>query len=86
MKFFSGGIALLFLSSSITMSVPFALGHVIDVIYSGDSIAMKENLKNVCTGLFGIFLIGGLSNFGRVYLLNVAGIHSANFNTFILLF
>lgn len=60
-------------SSSITMAVPFALGHVIDVIYTADPVEMKQNLKNVCLGLVGLFVTGGLANFGRVYLMNIAG-------------
>ena len=55
------------------MSVPFALGHVIDIIYTGDAATMKENLNIVCLTLTGVFLAGGASNFGRVYLMNVAG-------------
>ncbi|KAB7499643.1 ATP-binding cassette sub-family B member 10, mitochondrial, partial [Armadillidium nasatum] len=68
----AAGIALLAFSSSITMAVPFALGHVIDVIYTADPVEMKQNLKNVCLGLVGLFVTGGLANFGRVYLMNIA--------------
>lgn len=58
------------------MAVPFALGHVIDIIYTADTIAMKQNLQHVCLALTGVFLTGAAANFGRVYLMNVAGIRS----------
>lgn len=66
-------IGLLTISSTITMAVPFALGHVIDIIYTADTLAMKQNLQNVCLTLTGVFLTGAAANFGRVYLMNVAG-------------
>lgn len=55
------------------MAVPFALGHVIDIIYTADTLTMQQNLQKVCLALTGVFLIGGIANFGRVYLMNVAG-------------
>ncbi|XP_042868828.1 ATP-binding cassette sub-family B member 10, mitochondrial-like isoform X1 [Penaeus japonicus] len=69
----AGAISLLAISSTITMAVPFALGHVIDIIYTADPTAMKQNLDRVCLALSGIFLLGASANFGRVYLMNVAG-------------
>ncbi|KAK7012586.1 ATP-binding cassette sub- B member 10, mitochondrial, partial [Halocaridina rubra] len=66
-------VCLLALSSTITMAVPFALGQVIDIIYTDDHTVLKQNLNQVCFILSGVFLLGGLSNFGRVYLMNVAG-------------
>ena len=81
--FISVGIGLLFISSSVTMAVPFALGQVIDIIYSMDQMKndqskeeSKEQTKNtlnrVCLVLVGVFALGGLANFGRVYLMRVA--------------
>ena len=80
------------------MTVPFALGKVIDFIYiidrkspkmddgSPPSDAQKQEqseqqakkqlegrLRNFCAALAGIFLVGGACNFGRVYLMRVAG-------------
>lgn len=78
-------IALLLVSSGVTMSVPFALGKIIDIIYQIDqtekssiddaasSEDFEETLKTVCLGLTGVFLVGGLCNFGRVFLMRVAG-------------
>ncbi|KAK8733377.1 hypothetical protein OTU49_006610 [Cherax quadricarinatus] len=66
-------IGLLTISSTITMAVPFALGHVIDIIYTTDALVMKQNLQRICVALCGVFLTGAAANFGRVYLMNVAG-------------
>ena len=57
------------------MAVPFCLGKVIDVIYTTDSNKMKENLNKLSVALLGIFIIGGLCNFGRVYLMSISGTH-----------
>lgn len=56
------------------MAVPFGLGKILDAIYSSDtdSKAAKTKLDEFCLILAGIFLIGGLANFGRVYLFNNA--------------
>ncbi|XP_058446116.1 ATP-binding cassette sub-family B member 10, mitochondrial [Malaya genurostris] len=66
----AGGISCLLISSAITMSVPFGLGKILDVIYSSsaESGLAKEKLDQFCLLLAGIFLLGGLANFGRVYL------------------
>lgn len=68
-------IGLLTVSSSITMAVPFALGHVIDLIYTAGGVDASggESLKRVCVLLSGVFLTGAAANFGRVYLMNIAG-------------
>lgn len=76
-------IGLLVISSGITMSVPYAIGKIIDIIYNLDQLKesdqesqkelIRERLKKVCLGLTGIFLIGGICNFGRVYLMRVSG-------------
>ncbi|XP_071511192.1 ATP-binding cassette sub-family B member 10, mitochondrial-like [Diadema antillarum] len=70
-------IGLLIISSTVTISVPFALGKLIDVIYTsaseGSKEEMMERLKMLCTFLAGIFLVGALANFGRVYLMQTSG-------------
>jgi len=76
-------VGLLAVSSAVTMSVPFALGRIIDLIYSLDQLKtgteeeqktlINDRLKKVCLGLSGIFILGGLCNFGRIYLMRVSG-------------
>lgn len=57
------------------MAVPFSLGMVLDIIYSGtsDLVAAREKLDQLCMVLCGVFLVGGLCNFGRVYLMSISG-------------
>ena len=72
---------MLFISSGVTMSVPFALGKVIDIIYGLDQMKLndtesikeitKKNLDKLCTALIVVFSIGGLANFGRVYYMRI---------------
>lgn len=70
---FTGAIGLLIVSSTVTMAVPFALGRVIDIIYTEDSSNMRHNLNKLCLSLTIVFLIGAVCNFGRVYLMNLSG-------------
>lgn len=67
-----GGVLLLLVSSTVTMSVPIALGKVIDIIYDADTGHMRENLNTICAALLAVFIVGGLCNFGRVYLMNIS--------------
>lgn len=69
----TGAIGLLIVSSTVTMVVPFALGRVIDIIYTEDSSNMRDNLNKLCLSLTIVFLIGAVCNFGRVYLMNLSG-------------
>lgn len=66
-------IAFLLVSSSVTMAVPFCLGKVIDVVNTMEKTNMKENLNRLTIALLIVFVIGGLSNFSRVYLMSTAG-------------
>ncbi|XP_064621252.1 ATP-binding cassette sub-family B member 10, mitochondrial-like [Lineus longissimus] len=70
----SGAIAFLLISSTVSMAIPFCMGKVIDIIYtSAKGGQLKEKLSNICKILLGVFLIGGVANFGRVYLISVSG-------------
>nr|ASS36019.1 ABCB10 [Samia ricini] len=71
----SAAIGFLIVSSSVTMAVPFSLGKVLDIIYSSTSelAAAREKLDALCLMLCGIFVVGGLCNFGRVYLMSISG-------------
>lgn len=68
-----GAIGFLLISSTVTMALPFCLGKIIDLIYTADRERMRENLNKVSLTLLGVFLIGGASNFGRVYLMSTTG-------------
>ncbi|XP_043503837.1 ATP-binding cassette sub-family B member 10, mitochondrial [Polistes fuscatus] len=66
-------IAFLIVSSTVTMAVPFCLGKVIDIIYNVNVDKMTEKLNQLCIVLFGVFMIGAISNFSRIYLMSTAG-------------
>ncbi|XP_063976286.1 ATP-binding cassette sub-family B member 10, mitochondrial-like [Diachasmimorpha longicaudata] len=69
----TGAIGLLFVSSTVTMAMPFCLGKVIDVIYTEDQKEMKENLNKLSLGLLTVFIVGGICNFGRIYFMSTSG-------------
>ncbi|VDI62092.1 ATP-binding cassette, subfamily B (MDR/TAP), member 10 [Mytilus galloprovincialis] len=56
------------------MAVPFCIGKVIDIIYSpSEQEKMKEKLTTFCQIMVGVFIVGAVANFGRVYLMSVSG-------------
>ncbi|XP_013194950.2 ATP-binding cassette sub-family B member 10, mitochondrial [Amyelois transitella] len=71
----TSAIGFLIVSSSVTMAVPFSLGKVLDIIYdsSNDLGAAREKLDALCLILCGVFLLGGVCNFARVYLMSISG-------------
>ena len=72
---------MLFLSSGITMAIPFSLGKIIDIIFTDSPTEMVQNLTNFSMVLGGIFAVGAALNFGRTYLM---GLSSISTHTFIL--
>lgn len=70
-----GAIGLLLISSAVTISVPFAMGKVIDTIYksSQDSSKMMEDLSLLCKVLVVVFFCGAAANFGRIFLMETSG-------------
>ena len=65
----AAAIALLVLSSGVTMSVPFFLGKIIDMLQTYKHDELRQRLKQMTMILIAIFGIGALANFGRVYLI-----------------
>lgn len=63
-------VGCLLVSSAVTLGVPRAIGKLMDLIVV-DGFP-KEKLNTFCVILFGIFVAGGLANFGRIYLMNSA--------------
>jgi ATP-binding cassette subfamily B (MDR/TAP) protein 10 len=62
-------IILLLISSGVTMSVPYFLGKIIDMLQTYKHEELRQRLKQMTYILVGIFGIGALANFGRVYLI-----------------
>ncbi|XP_053314465.1 ATP-binding cassette sub-family B member 10, mitochondrial [Spea bombifrons] len=69
----SAAIGFLTVSSVITMSAPFFLGKVIDVIYSNPTEDITSSLTSICALLSGVFLCGAAANATRVYLMQISG-------------
>ncbi|XP_040453614.1 ATP-binding cassette sub-family B member 10, mitochondrial isoform X2 [Falco naumanni] len=69
----AAAVGFLTVSSVITMSAPFFLGKVIDVIYTNPSEDFTDSLTSLCALLSGIFLCGAAANAIRVYLMQTAG-------------
>ena len=71
----AGAMFLLVISSTITMAVPFFIGKLIDFIQSSDDDKerMKAKLRNVTLVMAGVFVVGALANFGRVYIIQSTG-------------
>lgn len=69
----TSAVAFLIVSSTVTMAVPFCLGKIIDIIYTVDREKTKENLGRVSLALLGIFVVGAICNFSRIYLMSTSG-------------
>lgn len=71
-------IAFVFLviSSSVTMSIPFSVGRILDLATKGDAEDVRLfglTLNQFFFGLGAILTLGAISNFGRVVLLRIVG-------------
>ncbi|XP_058525547.1 ATP-binding cassette sub-family B member 10, mitochondrial isoform X6 [Ochotona princeps] len=66
-------VGFLAVSSVITMSAPFFLGKIIDIIYTNPTVDYGDNLTRLCLGLGCVFLCGATANAIRVYLMQTSG-------------
>ena len=74
-------MGLLFVSSTVSLSVPFCIGYVIDLINTAAKEGqMRQKLNTICSVLVVVFLVGGLANFGRVYLMQISGMVKDDFS------
>ncbi|XP_057654143.1 ATP-binding cassette sub-family B member 10, mitochondrial [Diorhabda carinulata] len=73
-------IGFLIVSSSVTMSVPYSLGYILDIIYddSQEKEGARTRLNQVCGVLLCVFVLGAICNFARVYLMSTAGYRMTN--------
>lgn len=57
------------------MAVPFSLGKVLDIIYtsSNNGEEARTKLNKLCGILVLVFVVGAFSNYGRIYIMSVAG-------------
>ncbi|XP_074079132.1 ATP-binding cassette sub-family B member 10, mitochondrial isoform X2 [Macrotis lagotis] len=71
--FSTAAVGFLTVSSVVTMSSPFFLGKIIDVIYTNPTGDYVSNLTQFCILLSGVFLCGAAANSIRVYLMQTSG-------------
>ncbi|XP_032167749.1 ATP-binding cassette sub-family B member 10, mitochondrial isoform X1 [Mustela erminea] len=69
----AAAVGFLAVSSVITMSAPFFLGKIIDVIYTDPTVDSSHSLTHLCLVLSGVFLCGAAANAVRVYLMQTSG-------------
>ncbi|XP_041604986.1 ATP-binding cassette sub-family B member 10, mitochondrial isoform X4 [Vulpes lagopus] len=69
----AAAVGFLAVSSVITMSAPFFLGKIIDVIYTNPTVDYGSNLTHLCLVLSGVFLCGAAANAVRIYLMQTSG-------------
>lgn len=69
----AAAVGFLAVSSVITMSAPFFLGRIIDVIYTNPTGDYSSSLTRLCLALSGVFLCGAAANAVRVYLMQTSG-------------
>ncbi|XP_054297749.1 ATP-binding cassette sub-family B member 10, mitochondrial isoform X2 [Pongo pygmaeus] len=69
----AAAVGFLTMSSVISMSAPFFLGKIIDVIYTSPTVDYSDNLTRLCLGLSAVFLCGAAANAIRVYLMQTSG-------------
>lgn len=69
----AAAVGFLAVSSVITMSAPFFLGKIIDVIYTNPAGDYTSSLTRLCLALSGVFLCGAAANAVRVYLMQTSG-------------
>ncbi|ORY00133.1 hypothetical protein K493DRAFT_348094 [Basidiobolus meristosporus CBS 931.73] len=66
------GVLCMCTSSAITLSVPYLIGRIIDVVTKKASAPLGMTPNQFFTALAGVFVLGGLANFGRVVTLKLA--------------
>ncbi|KAI9028255.1 hypothetical protein CLU79DRAFT_697155 [Phycomyces nitens] len=73
-KSITAAIGLLIISSSVTMSVPFSMGKIIDIVsHPGTEQYMGLSMPQFFGALSVVFVIGAAANTGRVLLFRISG-------------
>uniref|UniRef100_A0A4W3I9A0 ATP-binding cassette sub-family B member 10, mitochondrial n=1 Tax=Callorhinchus milii TaxID=7868 RepID=A0A4W3I9A0_CALMI len=71
--FLLAAVGFLGVSSIVTMSAPFFLGNVIDLIYTNTTGGdLTGSLTTLCAMLSGVFLCGAAANTARVYIMHIS--------------
>jgi putative ABC transport system ATP-binding protein len=76
LKWLAIALVFLLISSSVTMSIPFSVGRILDLVTKGpveDVRLFGLTLNQFFIGLGALLTIGAAANFGRVILLRIVG-------------
>jgi len=70
-----GAVGLLLISSAVSISVPFFIGKLMDIIFSDpqSNEEMLKRLKEMCFLLGFVFAAGAVANTGRIYMMQTSG-------------
>ncbi|KAK9472343.1 ATP-binding cassette permease [Dipodascopsis tothii] len=71
-----GSCVLLFISSGVTLAVPYAIGKILDIATkatAADELILGLSLEQFYYALGTVFVVGAGANFGRTYILRVIG-------------
>jgi ABC-type bacteriocin/lantibiotic exporter with double-glycine peptidase domain len=68
--YIGGAIGLLLISSGVNMLIPYGVGRIMDFIMAGTVI---QQMQHYVWWISGVILLSGISNFGRVFLIKLAG-------------
>lgn len=79
-KLLLSAFACLFITSSVSMTLPLIVGKIIDTTKEDEDSETPKEVKifslsenQFYAGLFVVFSVGAITNFGRIYLLKLAG-------------
>lgn len=76
LRWLAVAFSFLVISSSVTMSIPFSVGRILDLATKGDADDIRLfgfTLTQFFIGLGSILTLGAMANFGRVVLLRIVG-------------
>ncbi len=69
-------VSLLLISSSVSMSIPFSIGKILDIATHGEEkrdMLFGLDLSTFYLGLAGVLVVGASANYGRIVILRIVG-------------
>ncbi|KAJ2771311.1 ATP-binding cassette permease mdl1 [Coemansia nantahalensis] len=73
-KMLGGAVGLLFVSSGVTMAIPFSMGRIVDIVtHAGAAVPFGLTLGQLFGAMAALFVVGAAANTGRVILIRTAG-------------
>ena len=66
-------VVLLLISSSVSMSLPFSIGKIMDAAAQEQGVVFGMSMEKFCIGLGALLAAGAAANYGRIVLLRIVG-------------